>query len=68
MIKINVRYKNPYFWIGLLGVIFTAIDADIEMFTNWQIVIDSIKNVFSNPYMILNIIMAIIGLINDPTK
>ena len=51
-----------------MGVIFTAIDADIETFTNWQILIDSIKNIFGNPYMILNIIMAVIGVINDTTK
>lgn len=30
------RFKNPYFWVGLLGVIFTAMGVDATTLTTWQ--------------------------------
>ena len=67
--KINwkVRFKNPYFWFGLLAVILTAIGADPEMFTSWEIVFDKIKIFINNPFLISCTIVAIIGYINDQT-
>lgn len=67
--KINwsVRLKNPYFWIGLLGVIFTAMGVEPSTLTSWQAVIDSLKSLISNPYMIVAVIIAILGVVNDPT-
>lgn len=66
-INIPVRFKNPMFWIGLLGVILAAMGVSPEMFTSWQAVIDAFKNLISNPYMIGCVIVAVIGVFNDPT-
>lgn len=67
--KLNwkVRFKNVYFWIGLIGVILTAIGAEPEMFTSWSILVGKIKAVFENPFLIGCTIIAIVGYINDPT-
>ena len=37
--KINwkVRLKNPYFWFGLVAIILTAVGAEPEIFTSWEI-------------------------------
>ena len=32
------RMKNPYFWIGLIGVILTAVGVDAETLTTWEAV------------------------------
>lgn len=63
----KVRMKNPYFWIGLLGVVLAAMGVNAEMFTSWQAVIDQAKAFISNPYMIGSVVLAVLGQIIDPT-
>lgn len=63
----QVRIKNPYFWIGLAGVVFTAMGVKPETLTSWGAVIDSLKLLISNPYMIVAVIVAVLGVLNDPT-
>lgn len=67
--KINwkVRAKNPYFWVGLLGVILSAMGVSADMFTSWDIVIEQAKALISNPFMIGSVIMAVLGTLIDPT-
>lgn len=67
--KINwkVRVKNPYFWIGLLGVILAAMGVDAEMFTSWQAVIDQAKALIGNPFMLVSVALAVLGVFIDPT-
>ena len=67
--KINwkVRIKNPYFWVGLLGVILSAMGVSADMFTSWDIVIAQAKALISNPFMIGSVIMAVLGKMIDPT-
>ena len=31
------RLTNPWFWVGLVGVVLTATGANPEMFTSWQV-------------------------------
>lgn len=67
--KINwkVRLKNPYFWIGILGVISTAMGVSPEMFTSWSILYSKIIEMVSNPYMLGSVLMAILGVVCDHT-
>ncbi|KXL51888.1 bacteriophage holin [Anaerotignum neopropionicum] len=67
--KINwrVRIKNPYFWIGLFGVIMATLGAKPEDFTSWSLVWEEIKNVASNPFLLISVILAVIGVVTDPT-
>ncbi|KAF5075817.1 phage holin [Anaerotignum sp.] len=67
--KINwkVRFKNPYFWIGLFGVIMSTIGAKPEDFTSWALVVEEIKNVLGNPFLLFSVILAVIGVVADPT-
>ena len=61
------RFKNPYFWIGLIGVIFTAMGADPATLTSWGAVKDCIITLFSNPYMIGSVIISVLGVFINPT-
>ncbi len=67
--KINwkVRLKNPYFWIGLFGVIMSSLGAKPEDFTSWSLVWEEVTNVVSNPFLFISVILAIIGVVTDPT-
>ena len=66
-INIPVRMKNPWFWASLMGVILTAMGVSPEMFTSWGAVIQAIRDLVSNPYMLFSVTLAVLGVFIDPT-
>ena len=66
-INIPVRLKNPWFWVGLAGVIFTAMGVSPEMFTSWDILWDNIIDLVKNPFMLGSVAISILGVFVDPT-
>ena len=62
-----VRFKNPWFWVGLGVVILSAMGVSPEMFTSWGAVWDAIVNLFGNPFMLVSVVLAILGVFVDPT-
>lgn len=67
MINWKVRFKNPYFWIGLIAVILAAVGVSPESLTSWNILWTQIKELLNNPFAIGCTVIAIIGYVNDPT-
>lgn len=67
--KLNwlVRIKNRNFWIGLVAVILMAMGVDASMFTTWQAVIDAVKGLIGNPFMLGATAVAIWGYVQDFT-
>ena len=61
------RIKNPYFWIGLVGVIFTALQVEASTLTSWDKVLQLIIDTIQNPYLLTTTVMAVIGVVVDPT-
>lgn len=66
-INIPVRFKNPWFWVGVGGIILTAMDVRPEMFTNWQIVGIEFFNLINNPFKLFSVALAVLGVFVDPT-
>ena len=67
MINWKVRIKNPYFWVAIGSALLMAMGISPEVLTSWGAVWNAIKELASNPYMLICAVMAIIGVINDPT-
>lgn len=67
MINWKVRIKNPYFWVAIGSALLMAMGISPEVLTSWGAVWDAIKGLVSNPYMIVCAVVAITGVINDPT-
>lgn len=65
--NLKVRVKNPYFWIGLGGVILTAMGISADMLTSWTAVWDALVNLVSNPFMLGSVAIAVLGVVLDPT-
>lgn len=67
--KINwkVRIKNPWFWVGLIAMFFCAVGVDGSTITSWPILLDNLKAFISNPYLIVSVLIALIGYVQDPT-
>ena len=66
-INIPVRFKNPWFWVGLGGVILSAMGVSPEMFTSWSAVWEAVCSLFSNPFQIGCVVLAVLGVFVDPT-
>lgn len=66
-LNLKVRMKNPWFWIGLVGIILSAMGISPEDLTSWQAVLDMLKDFISNPFMIVTVGTAILGVFVDPT-
>ena len=66
-INVPVRFKNPWFWVGLGGVIMSAMGVSPEMFTSWCAVWEALVNLFSNPFILVSVVLAVLGVFVDPT-
>lgn len=65
--NLKVRIKNPYFWIGIIGVILTASGTAPETLTSWPAVLEWGKALVGNPYALIGSIIAVVGVCHDPT-
>lgn len=67
--KINwkVRLKNIWFWVGLVGVILTAMGVSPETLTSWGAVYVAIQDLVHNPFMLGSVFIAVLGVFVDPT-
>lgn len=61
------RLKNIWFWIGLLGVILSAMGVSADMFTSWTVVKEQFLALINNPYMLFSVLIAVIGVFVNPT-
>lgn len=63
--NISVRFKNIFFWLGLIGVIFSAANIDIQAMTSWGLLIDALTSIVMNPFMLLSVVAAVVGVFVD---
>lgn len=66
-VNIPVRFKNPWFWVGIVSVAITAIGVDPQTFTSWAAVLEGIKAVAQNPVQLVTMILAVLSVFIDPT-
>lgn len=62
------RMKNPWFWVGLVGVVLTATGMKADMFTSWGILIQAILDVLKNPFLLGTTALAVLGVFVEPTS
>lgn len=65
--NLPVRMRNIWFWIGLVGTILAAMNVSPEMFTSWDLLWQEIASLFSNPFRLGCVLVAIVGVFVDPT-
>lgn len=66
-VNVPVRFKNPWFWVGVVSVAITAIGVDPQTFTSWAAVWDGIVSVLSNPVQLVTMCLAVLAVFIDPT-
>lgn len=66
-LNLKVRISNPWFWVGLVGIVLSAMGISPEDLTSWEAVLNMLKDFISNPFMIVTVAIAILGVFVDPT-
>ena len=59
------RVKNPYFWLGLGGVIFSAAGVDFKTLTSWNLLGNALLDILANPVAVVAVAAAVIGVVVD---
>lgn len=59
------KLKNPYFWLALIALIFSAAGIEFEQLTSWGLLFQAILDIVQNPVSIVAIITAFLGIWND---
>lgn len=62
------RYKSPWFWVGLGGIILTSLQVEASSLTTWASVGDLILKTVSNPFLLGTTGMAVLGVFINPTS
>ena len=65
--NLKSRLKNPYFWLGLGGVIFSAAGVDFNTLTSWSLLGQAFLNILANPVAVVALTAALIGVVVDPS-
>ena len=61
----NDKLKNPYFWLSVFALIFSASGIDFQTLTSWQLLAQAFMDSLMNPVAIVAIITAFLGIWND---
>ena len=59
------KLKNPYFWLSVFALIFSAAGIDFETLTGWQLLVQALVDILLNPVAIVAVITAFLGIWND---
>lgn len=61
----NNKFKNPYFWLSVFALIFSAAGIDFQQLTSWELLYRALLDILLNPVSIIAIITAFLGIWND---
>ena len=61
----NPKFKNPYFYLSTIALIFSASGVDFNELTSWVLLGQSLLGILSNPVSVLAVVTAFLGVWND---
>lgn len=61
----NAKFRNPYFWLSLFALIFSASGIDFNTLTSWQLLGEALLSILNNPVSIVAVLTAMLGIWND---
>lgn len=61
----NEKLKNPYFWLSVFALIFSASGIEFQDLTSWSLLFGAFVDILCNPVSIVSVITAFLGIWND---
>jgi uncharacterized membrane protein len=59
------KFKNPYFWLSVVALIFSASGVDFNQLTSWRLLGEAVLSIIANPVSVVAVITALLGIWND---
>lgn len=59
------KFKNPYFYLSVIGLIFSASGVDFNELTSWNLLGKALLDILNNPVCVVAVITAFLGIWND---
>ena len=63
--KMQEKFKNPYFWLSVFALIFSAAGVDFNQLTSWSLLGQALFGILQNPVSIVAVLTAFLGIWND---
>lgn len=61
----NSKFRNPYFWLSMFALIFSASGIEFNTLTSWQLLGEAFIRILDNPVSVVSVITAMLGIWND---
>lgn len=61
----NPKLKNPYFYLSVIALIFSASGVDFNQLTSWDLFGQALLGILQNPVCVVAVITALLGIWND---
>ena len=61
----NPKFRNPYFWLSIFALVFSASGVDFTQLTSWYLLGEALVGIINNPVAIVSVIIAVLGIWND---
>ena len=59
------KLKNPYFYLSVVALIFSASGVDFNELTSWNLLGKALIDILNNPVCVVAVITAFLGIWND---
>ena len=59
------KLKNPYFYLSVIALIFSASGVDFTQLTSWNLFWQALLGIMENPVCVVAVITALLGIWND---
>ena len=59
------KLKNPYFYLSVVALIFSASGVDFNQLTSWHLFGQALLEILNNPVCVIAVITAFLGIWND---
>jgi uncharacterized membrane protein len=59
------KFKNPYFWLSVIALIFSASGVDFNQLTSWRLLGEALLGIVANPVSVVAVVTALLGIWND---
>lgn len=64
----NPKFRNPYFWLSVLALIFSAAGIDFQSLTDWNLFGHALLSIINNPVSVVAVITAMLGIWNNNSE
>ena len=59
------KFRNPYFWLSVIALVFSASGVDFEELTSWRLLGQALLSIANNPVSVVAVVTGLLGIWND---